>query len=327
MNHRQLLPLVFSVFFTGCDSERPGRHSPQIDATSQPNPEAGKQKDSASASDKTSSHLDPETLKLKLEAANKGDAAAQCAVGKHFLFGGPDESPDHVKAVKWLIKAADQENPSAQESLAFCYSTGQGVEKDLAAAFDLYHKAAEQGDARAQLALGIGHFFGEGAPEDYSEAVKWFYKAADQGHATAQLFLGLCYYGGRGVQKDGAEAVKWYLKAADQGDCFAQFKVGECYDNGQGVPEDDIEAVKWYRKAAEQGDSGAQLSLGICYSRGDGVPEDLVEAYSWMNISSAAGNVNARNEKEILKKRMSKDQITEAQSLSRKLSSSMNAGK
>jgi TPR repeat protein len=89
------------------------------------------------------------------------------------------------------------------------------------------------------------------------------------------------------------------------------------YCDGKGVPEDDTEAVKWYRKAAEQGYAEAQYNLGVMYTNGEGVPEDYVESYMWWNLAAAQGIEQAKGNKEILSKQMTKEQIAEAQKLSR----------
>ena len=91
------------------------------------------------------------------------------------------------------------------------------------------------------------------------------------------------------------------------------------YDNGEGVLEDDKEAVKWFRKAAEQGNPTAQNNLGRMFAVGEGVLEDSVMAYAWWNIASANGDSIARDNKSKLAKQMTKEQIAEAQKLSRKL--------
>ncbi|MDE0835771.1 MAG: tetratricopeptide repeat protein [Akkermansiaceae bacterium] len=104
---------------------------------------------------------------------------------------------------------------------------------------------------------------------------------------------------------------------AEQGDADAQCNLGVMYANGEGVPEDDAEAVKWFRKAAEQGHADAQYNLGIMYAKGEGVPEDNVLAYMWLNISAASGDVEAKNGKEVVSRAMTREQIAEAQKLSR----------
>ena len=155
------------------------------------------------------------------------------------------------------------------------------------------------------------------APEFTPEQVKEYHQEAELGNAGAQWSLGLLYRNGWGVTKDYTEAAKWYRKAADQGDAEAQYNLGAMYDNGEGVPEDDTEAAKWYRKVAEQGHCRAQYNLGSKYDTGEGVPEDFVFAYMWLNLAAAEGNEKAKNWKNVLSKDMTKEQIAEAQKLSR----------
>ena len=88
------------------------------------------------------------------------------------------------------------------------------------------------------------------------------------------------------------------------------------YDFGRGVTQDYAEAVKWYRKAAEQGDSNAQYNLGVMYDNGEVVPENYVEAYKWANLAAATGHEAAQKSKNILAKKMTPQQIAEAQRLS-----------
>ena len=104
---------------------------------------------------------------------------------------------------------------------------------------------------------------------------------------------------------------------AEQGDAISQYNLGLMYDRGVGVPEDDVEAVRWHRLAAEQGYASAQYQLGYMYALGEGVPEDDVLAYMWVNLAAAEGNENAQEIKDILEERMSREQIAEAQRLSR----------
>ena len=116
---------------------------------------------------------------------------------------------------------------------------------------------------------------------------------------------------------DPADAVKWYRMAAEQGLANAQFNLGVMYAEGQGVPEDHAEAVKWYRMAAEQGHANAQLNLGVKNAIGQGVPEDNVFAYMWFNLAAAQGDEDAKKGKGMISENMTKEQIAEAQKLSR----------
>ena len=149
------------------------------------------------------------------------------------------------------------------------------------------------------------------------EGEKTVQERAEEGDAAGQFELGDIHYKGKGVPLDYDEALKWYRKAAEQGDATAQYNLALMYFKGVGVPKDDAEAVKWYRKAAEQGHANGQYNLGLMYYRGDGVPQDYTTAYMWLNLAAATGSENSAKARDLLAKRMPKEQIAEGQKLSR----------
>ena len=123
--------------------------------------------------------LHPQKMYKELhEAAENGDIDAQYKLGIYYWHGNKSLKQDYDEAVKWLLKAAEQEHEDAIYDLGFCY-------------YDM---------------------------EKYDEAVKWFRKSADFGEPRAQYFLGLCYEKGYGIDPNGEEAFYWYQKAAEQGD-------------------------------------------------------------------------------------------------------------
>ncbi len=107
------------------------------------------------------------------------------------------------------------------------------------------------------------------------------------------------------------------LRCAGQGHAEAQFSLGLKYGIEGDIPEDDAEAVRWYRLAAEQGYAGAQLNLGTMYGNRDGVPEDDVFAYMRFNLSATQGNRTAQGNRDIIQQWMTREQIAEAERLSR----------
>jgi hypothetical protein len=150
-----------------------------------------------------------------------------------------------------------------------------------------------------------------------SSALEDVRSCAEQGDAAAQFYLGFRYAEGEGVPEDDAEAARWYRLAAEQGDEFAQTNLGVMYDNGEGVPEDDAEAVRWFRLAAEQGHAQAQSNLGLMYALGESVPADDVLAYMWFNLAAAQGDEVAQDGKDLIEEDMTREQIAEAQRMSR----------
>jgi TPR repeat protein len=126
-----------------------------------------------------------EELKAKAE---KGDAAAQCELGRCYQFG--EDAPKNAnEAAKWYRKAAEQENAKAQLRLGQLYAGGVGVALDAAEAAKWYRKAAEQGDAQAQFWLSQMYTRGIGVTHDAAEAVKWGRKAAERGNVEAANWL------------------------------------------------------------------------------------------------------------------------------------------
>ena len=157
---------------------------------------------------------------------------------------------------------------------------------------------------------------------DYATAIREWRPLANQGNANAQFFLGVMYDKGRGVPEDYAKAMKWYRKAAEHGVAKAQHFVGVMYDIGEGVPQDYAKAMKWYRKAAEQGYAEAQTNLGRMYYKGLGVPPDYLQAHMWFNLAAFSFPPGekldmALKNRDIVAKRMTPAQISEAEKLAR----------
>jgi len=157
---------------------------------------------------------------------------------------------------------------------------------------------------------------------DYATALSEFRPLAEQGNSEAQFKLGLMYSKGEGVPQDYAEEVRWYRKAAKQGNASAQLNLGAMYAMGDHVPQDYAEGVRWYRIAAEQGLPEAQFNLGNMYVAGLGVPQDYVQAHMWLNLAASSFPTGETRDligmrRDIVAKRMTQAQISEAQKLAR----------
>ena len=208
--------------------------------------------------------------------------------------------------ISWLFLSANAAADFADGLAA--YEAG-----DYETAFREWKPVAEQGYAGAQHNLGVMYDTGKGVFQDYREAAKWYTKAAEQGYVEAQHNLAVMYAEGRGVLEDREKAVKWYTEAAEQNLAESQYNLGMIYADGR----DYREAFKWYAKAAEQGDTDAQRQIGTMYSHGRGVLQDIVYAHLWFNIASVDGNTNALYLRDMAAKRMTSDQLAEAQRLAR----------
>lgn len=170
------------------------------------------------------------------------------------------------------------------------------------------------GSAMAGLAEGASAY----NARNYALALKEVTPLAQAGNADAQHLLGLMYYMGRGVRRDYRQAFAWHYKAAQQGKADAQYVVGAMYYTGNAVPQDQLLAVQWFRKAAEQSHPDAQYALGLMYRyHVAGMPQDMVIAYMLWNLAAASGHRNATEQRAVIARQMSQEQIEEAQALSR----------
>ena len=184
-----------------------------------------------------------------------------------------------------------------------------------------YIKAAEQGDLAAQIHLAEIYRTGEGVVKNDSQAVYWTIKSAEQEknekpssevakqdyvHSPFQL----------GLMEDATKKYAEYLEQAQQGHADAQYQLGISYSQGKGVSIDKAEALGWFLKAAEQGHSEALFKLAKIYELGSDIEQNFVLAQTFYNLSEVAGNKNASTSKEMLRKKLTKDQLLEAKKLS-----------
>jgi eukaryotic-like serine/threonine-protein kinase len=231
-----------------------------------------------------------------IAAANRGDAAAQNALGVKYVAGEDGLPRDDQKAVDWYQKSAQQGFPKGQTNLGDMYLSGRGgLDKDSVEALSWYLKAADHNFPDAQYRLGYLYEKGIGAAQDVPRAVKLYRSAASEGYPDAQNLLGiLLATGGDGVPQDDAEAVVWYRKAADQGLAKAQKNLGDMYYFGRGVDKDYQEAMTWYSKAAEQQFADAQYRLGFLYEKGLGTQQSDQNALALYQKAAHSGSVDAQ---------------------------------
>lgn len=111
------------------------------------------------------------------------------------------------------------------------------------------------------------------------------------------------------------KALEKLMPLAEQGHSAAQYNVGVMYEWGNGVPQDNFSALKWYKRSAELSHKDAQNNLGAMYSKGEGTDADLVEALKWFIISAENGSEGGQKNIRIVEKRMSYEQISQAQKL------------
>ena len=118
------------------------------------------------------------------------------------------------------------------------------------------------------------------------------------------------------------KALEILLPLATKGHAASQYNLGVMHEWGNGVPRDNVQAMKWYALSAEQSHKDAQNNLGAMYSKGEGANQNFVEALKWFVISADNGSEAGRKNIDIVEKRMTREQITQARKLAREWSRS-----
>ena len=104
-------------------------------------------------------------------------------------YRGDGAPHDDTQAERWCRRAAEQDCPPAQHSLANIYHDGRGVAADYTEAATWYRRAAAQGFAKAQWNLAEMYYVGRGVARNYAIGDVWCRQAAAQGHERAQAHL------------------------------------------------------------------------------------------------------------------------------------------
>ena len=229
--------------------------------------------------------------------AESGHAESQHYLGVIYKEGR-GVAKDAKAAIKWYLKAAEQQHTEAQLALGYMYFFGS--KRDDKKAIKWFTKAAEQGNVMAISTLVDNYAFadmyirGRGVTLDDTEAIKWCTKLLEMGYGSERFYilLGDIYVRGRGVEQNSMEAIKWYKK---EGTTQGIVRIGEMYEFGRSVARDYAEAIKWYTKAAEQGDEVAQWHLGYMYAVGRGVEKNDTEAVRWYTKAAERGSTDAMN--------------------------------
>jgi len=142
----------------------------------------------------------PETTQV-IELAEAGNPHAQRILGWAYYSGDRGLTSDFKKAAHWFSRAAEQGEAGAQFDLGKLYDLGQGVERNMERAHELWLQSAQGGYSAAQNVLG------QVVGIDKAEGREWFKKSALQGNFDSQNLLGMYH---QYNTEDLTEAYKWF---------------------------------------------------------------------------------------------------------------------
>ena len=140
-------------------------------------------------------------------------------------------------------------------------------------------------------------------------------RLAEAGDPTSAFNVAVLYRNGDGVPADPVKFRHWLERAAAGGFAPALEMLGTMTMNGDGVAVDFDAAFAMLSRAAEAGLAGARNNLAVLYMMGKGHATDLVEAFAWATLAARAGNAQAPAVLEMLRPKMTRQQLGRAKVL------------
>ena len=148
-------------------------------------------------------------------SARDGSTRGMEILGTMLLSGNMGIAKDPHAAEQWLLKAARLGDASAQSALGRIYVFGLLGHADAGAGMRWLREAAQQGDADAEGTLGVLLITGQKqVPKNPVEGVQWARKAVAKNNPLGYYALGLAYQLGEGEPQEPARA--WYDLAVAQ---------------------------------------------------------------------------------------------------------------
>ena len=231
-------------------------------------------------------------------------------------LNGTGGERDPASAFLWLQKAVKSGHAMSMYELGMMYANGLGTDTNQVEAFKLFRAAAASNIAPAQYEAAKAYYHGLGVDKDYSEAINLCKLAAKANWPPAKTFIGEMFRsGGCGLPVDTDLAMKWYYSAANSGDVLAQNRLANLYRKGVDVPASAVDAEKWFGRGANQGDAYSENSYGYALENGYGTLANPVEAYKWFLLSAAQNNADAKANLEVLRSKLTQEQIEEAEKM------------
>ncbi|MGM9869014.1 MAG: tetratricopeptide repeat protein [Sodaliphilus sp.] len=190
---------------------------------------------------------------LYFELCLEGNAAAM----NNYACGLTDPQ----ESAKWFLNAANKGDDYGMWNIAKHYKNGNGIEKNLEKAIEMFEKSANTGHVGAMMDLARIYRDGDEVPQNGDLAIKWYKKAADANEESALFELAKIYRQGSLIDKNIDKAIHYYKIAAERGNASAMVAIGRIHEDGENGNQNVYKAVYWYRKAAAKGNREAIQNL------------------------------------------------------------------
>lgn len=142
-------------------------------------------------------------------------------------------------------------------------------------------------------------------------------RTAEKGDAQAQFEVGQSLLqASNGNPETTALALGWLKKSAASGNANAMVALGRLSKSGVGVLQNYALSLEWIKAAADKGNPDGMLELGRLYRDGVAVDRDMAQAYIWLNRAAAMQNRTAAQERDVIARTFTAEELKEAQSRS-----------
>lgn len=181
--------------------------------------------------------LSPEMQK-HVENAKNGECMDQAVVGECYLLGTDSFEQSHAEAMKWFIKAAEQDDVVAQYYLGKMYKESLGVPRDDIEAYKWLTLA------KMNTYIYTRDEFGTYTTMTLNKEKAEFVEKAILERAMLKSQMD-----GEEIEEGKLEVGRWLIGKAEKGDPDAQVWLAEKYFAGDHFPQDYVKSYQWYKIA------------------------------------------------------------------------------
>lgn len=110
---------------------------------------------------------------------------------------------------------------------------------------------ARRGDSSAMFTLAKSCMNGDGMEKDLARAFEWFRRASNAGHANGMNWAGHFLKNGIGTERNLPLALDQFRKSANSGNADGMVRLGVCLMEGAEGDAGKVEGSRWIQKSAE----------------------------------------------------------------------------
>lgn len=215
------------------------------------------------------------------KAADQGDPDSELLLPQLYAQTTQNHSPeDFGSAVEWMFRAAEQQNLTAQYTLAGWFYAGveKRLSRDPARAFELWRDAAERGHVESRCWAGEMLILGDDIVQDMSTGLEWLRMANEGNSKNVEVQAHVKRVKEdllrRGLEARDQEMCKrarlWLDAASELGSVEAMVAIGDIYYENEETDEKNFMiAADYYRRAGSLGNAYALRRLGTMYLKGE----------------------------------------------------------